>query len=65
VGEEGEARTALDPAGKVFVHSEIWNARATRPVAAGEPVRVVAVRGLELTVEPLAAASDRPPSPPR
>ncbi len=62
VGEEGEARSALDPAGKVFVHSELWNARATAPVAAGTRVRVVAIRGLELTVEPVATARDRPPS---
>jgi len=61
VGEEGEARTALDPTGKVFLHSELWNARATVPVAAGTRVRVVAVRGLEVTVEPLADGRDRPP----
>jgi len=72
VGTEGEARTALDPAGKIFVHSEIWNARATAPVAAGERVRVVAIHDLELTVEPLVVANDphspftgQPPTPPR
>jgi len=59
VGEEGEARTPLDPAGKVFLHSELWNAHATAPVAVGARVRVVAVRGLEVTVEPLAQGSDQ------
>jgi len=56
VGEEGEARTPLAPAGptgKVFVHGELWNARAAVPVEVGTRVRVVAVRGLEVTVEPL------------
>jgi membrane-bound serine protease (ClpP class) len=53
VGEIGRARTELAPAGKVFLHSEIWNARATAHVAVGEAVRVVAVRGMELDVEPV------------
>ncbi|RMF81457.1 MAG: nodulation protein NfeD, partial [Nitrospirae bacterium] len=55
VGEEGVARTNLEPGGapgKVFVHSELWNATATAPVAAGERVRVVAVEGFTLHVEP-------------
>jgi membrane-bound serine protease (ClpP class) len=53
VGEVGRARTELAPAGKVFLHGEIWNARASGPIAVGEPVRVVAVRGMELSVEPV------------
>ena len=43
VGEVGTARTDLAPAGKVFVHGEIWQAEATEPVAAGENVRVIEV----------------------
>ncbi|HWN41032.1 MAG TPA: nodulation protein NfeD [Thermoanaerobaculia bacterium] len=50
--EVGTARSALAPGGKVFVHGEIWNAVAEEPVAAGEPVEVVAVRNLTLTVRP-------------
>ncbi len=48
----GEARTALAPAGKVFVHGEYWDAVSTAPVDAGSPVRVVAVDGMKLRVEP-------------
>ena len=51
VGEIGEARTALDPEGTVFVHGEFWSARAPSPVPAGERVRVVSVDGMKLEVE--------------
>jgi membrane-bound serine protease (ClpP class) len=40
------------PAGQVRVHGEIWNARSTHPVAAGETVRITALDGLTLHVEP-------------
>ena len=53
VGETGAAITALEPAGRVFVHGEYWNAVAVRPVAAGERVRVTAIHQLQLTVEPV------------
>ena len=53
VGEIGKARTELAPAGKVFLHGEIWNARASAHIAVGGTVRVVAVRGMELDVEPV------------
>ncbi|MYC65698.1 MAG: nodulation protein NfeD [Acidobacteriia bacterium] len=52
VGEIGEVRAALDPEGKVFVHGELWNARAASSIAAGESVRVIAVDGMFLEVEP-------------
>jgi membrane-bound serine protease (ClpP class) len=51
VGEVGEAVTALDLAGKVFVHGEYWEAEAHQSIAAGSPVRVVRVSGRRLTVE--------------
>jgi len=35
------------------VHGELWNARARGPVAEGARVRVAAVDGLHLVVEPL------------
>ncbi|MGD2063957.1 MAG: nodulation protein NfeD [Nitrospirota bacterium] len=60
VGEVGRARTELTPAGKVFLHGEIWNARAAAHIAVGEPVRVVAVRGMELDVEPVAPERSGP-----
>lgn len=40
------------PAGQVRVHGEIWNARSTEPVAAGESVRITALDGLTLHVDP-------------
>lgn len=48
----GIAHTALAPSGKVFVHGEYWDAVAPRPVEAGARVRVTAVEGLLLKVEP-------------
>jgi membrane-bound serine protease (ClpP class) len=51
--EIGVARTALAPAGKVFVHGEYWDAVSSAPVEAGAHVRVIEVCGLTLTVEPV------------
>jgi membrane-bound serine protease (ClpP class) len=48
--EVGTARAALAPHGKVFIHGELWEAEADAPVAAGERVEVVEVRGLTLRV---------------
>lgn len=52
IGEIGVARTELTPNGKVFVHGELWNATARREIASGARVRVSAVDGLHLIVEP-------------
>ncbi|HEV2719476.1 MAG TPA: nodulation protein NfeD [Thermoanaerobaculia bacterium] len=52
IGEIGVARTALGPDGKVFVHGELWNAVAKKPIDEGARVRVAAVEGLHLIVEP-------------
>ena len=52
IGQVAVAQTALAPAGKVFVHGEIWDAVSSANVPAGEKVRVQRVDGLELTVEP-------------
>jgi len=53
VGESGRTLTEVGPeGGEVFVHGEYWRARAPGPVAAGSRVRVVAVQGLILSVEP-------------
>jgi membrane-bound serine protease (ClpP class) len=57
VGEIGSVFSPLAPAGKIFVHGEYWNAVSPVPVPAGARVRVTAVEGLTLTVEP---APDRP-----
>ena len=61
IGLVAETRTRLAPDGLVHVESELWRARtAGRPVEPGEKVRVLAVDGLELTVEPV-----NPEPPPR
>lgn len=53
LGEIGEARSALTPRGTVGLHGEIWQALASRPVEKGARVRVTAVDGLTLRVEPV------------
>lgn len=50
--EIGEARTPLTPRGQVFVHGEYWQAESVTPVEPGARVRVTAVDGLLLKVEP-------------
>jgi membrane-bound serine protease (ClpP class) len=56
IGEIGIAETLLAPAGKVFVHGELWDAVSTVPVPAGEQIVVRQVDGLTLRVDPVAAA---------
>lgn len=52
IDEIGEARTALAPSGKVFVHGEYWDAISSAPVESGDAVRVAAVEGMKLRVNP-------------
>jgi len=52
VGEIGLARTTLAPEGQVEVRGEYWDAVADINVEAGSRVRVKAVEGLKLRVEP-------------
>jgi len=51
VGEIGIVQKALTPEGKVFVHGELWNARAKEPLDEHAKVRVVKVVNLILEVE--------------
>jgi len=51
IGAIGEARTDIDPEGKVFVLGELWNAHAPSRVGIGDHVVVRKVEGLELEVE--------------
>ncbi|MDH4010044.1 MAG: nodulation protein NfeD [Desulfobacterales bacterium] len=53
VGEIGMVKKALTPEGKVFVHGELWNAKAEKAIDEGAKVRVVNVVNLILEVEPL------------
>jgi membrane-bound serine protease (ClpP class) len=59
VGTEGQAVEAVDPEGVVSIGDARWRARTNRatPVAAGQPVRVVAIDGVTLEVEPLEGAA--------
>jgi len=51
IGETGTARTDLSPAGRVFVHGELWEAEAAEPVLAGEKVKVIGfLEGLKIKV---------------
>ncbi len=54
IGEMGTAEVGVDPDGVVRVRDALWRARTNRatPIAAGDTVRVVAVEGLLLEVEP-------------
>jgi len=51
VGEIGIVKKALAPEGKVFVHGELWNARAKGPIDKDAKVRIVQVVNLILEVE--------------
>jgi membrane-bound serine protease (ClpP class) len=53
IGEVGVARTQVASDGKVFVHGEIWNATAQTPIREGARVRVRAVDGLRVIVDPV------------
>lgn len=50
----------VDGRGKVRLEGEMWNAHATARIRRGESVRVTAMDGLELTVEPLSDSGDDP-----
>ena len=54
IGEMGVALSGVDPEGTVQVRGAPWRARTNRatPIQAGDPVRVVAVDGSLLEVEP-------------
>ena len=56
IGEIGVIRMPITPGvpGRIFVHGETWRARSGEPMDAGTQARVMAVRGLEVEVEPVA-----------
>lgn len=59
IGQEGTAIDAVDPEGFVEVGTATWRARTNRatPIAAGDPIRVAAIDGVTLDVEPLEGAA--------
>ncbi len=54
IGETGTATTAVSPDGVVMVRDAPWRAHTSRvtPIAEGDEIRVVAIDGLLLQVEP-------------
>lgn len=53
VGAAGTAQTLIGPTGIAYAGGEAWSARSRRgKIQPGKPLRVVAVEGLELIVEP-------------
>jgi len=55
VGSSGEARSSIDPDGRVWLGGTIWSARlapGSDPIGLGDRVRVEAVDGLTLVVSP-------------
>ena len=55
IGSSAEARSSIDPEGKVWLGGTIWSARlaaGSEPIGLGDRVRVEAVDGLTLVVRP-------------
>ena len=53
VGAGGTAQTLISPTGIAYAGGEAWSARSMGgEIRPGRPLRVVAVKGLELIVEP-------------
>lgn len=52
IGETAEVIAECAPAGRVRVRGEIWNARCAGSAKLGDRVRITAVDGLTLAVEP-------------
>ncbi|MET0500512.1 MAG: NfeD family protein, partial [Candidatus Binatia bacterium] len=57
LGEIGDVRAKLNPAGKVFVRGELWNAEADGEIDKGEKVEIVGYQGLNLKVRRLSGRS--------
>ena len=57
LGKIGDVRTKLNPAGKVFVQGELWNAEADGEIDTGEKVEIVGCQGLNLKVRRLSGRS--------
>ena len=61
IGSSGEARSAIDPDGRVWLAGTVWSARLANdgaPVQLGDRVTVEAVDGLTLVVRPQPAAAE-------
>jgi membrane-bound serine protease (ClpP class) len=64
VGRIGTVRERLEPAGMVFVDGALWQATAASgAIEVGAQVRVIAMRGLTLAVQPVAQPAPPQPGP--
>jgi len=59
IGLIGRARNAIAPgdSGQIDLRGEIWTAESAAPIEAGDRVRVLAISGLTLMVEPAGATT--------
>jgi membrane-bound serine protease (ClpP class) len=62
VGGEAVVVNDFDHTGRVAIHSETWNAHSDIPLHKGQSVKVTAVKGLTLQVEPLNVSTQEEPS---
>ncbi|MDQ2070766.1 NfeD family protein [Natronospira bacteriovora] len=53
IGLVATAREDFEESGQVWVRSELWRARSTKPVRKGDKLRVTDLNGLVLEVQPL------------
>jgi len=63
IGEIGRVERVLAPRGRITVHGELWEAVSREPVSSGDFVRVRAVEGLTLQVEPVPNSQPGLPKP--
>jgi membrane protein implicated in regulation of membrane protease activity len=65
VGATGEVSERLAPVGQIRVQGEVWEAHSSSELSPGTRVRVIAVNGLTLEVEPVdrTVTNVRPASP--
>ena len=52
IGTTGKVVSACDPEGRIRLRGELWKARCEVPVPVGAKVKVLALDGLTLEVEP-------------
>jgi membrane-bound serine protease (ClpP class) len=57
LGQIAVVTKPLEPVGQVMVHGELWEAHSATPAPRDTRVRVTAVNGLTLTVEPLSPSA--------
>lgn len=63
IGASGEARSTIDPEGRVWLQGTVWGARLANggsPVRLGDRVTVEAVEGLTLVVRAQAPPAEQP-----